>query len=610
MANKTDKTVDFQKDWKYEDLERYLGLAEKIAKEDLGLDFYPNQVELVTSDQMLERYSTIGLPISYSHWRYGMQYAAERQKYLKGKMGLAYELVINSNPCISYNMENNDLCTMILVLAHAACGHNAFFKMNYMFKDNTDAEFIISYVHYANKYIEQCIQKYGEIEVETWLDACHSLENLGVNKYRNVFKKKGYEEERLKNLILQQDKEYDPLMTTAPGWKQKDYWAQSEEVAGPASFYDNLDEENLLLFVEQHSPFLPQWKREIIRIVRNIAQYFYPQSQTKVANEGTATAVHYYIFNKLWEQGHIPEHLMMDFIKLHTGVVFQPPYNSKYYSGINPYYLGFNIFQDVKRICEKPTEEDVEWFPKIAGKADWKAVWRDMICNYRDDSLILQFLSPKLMREMEFFSGQDFEDEEVYFIKDVTDKKGYENLRRDLAEQYNRARFVPDIRIKKANIQTNRALYLEYYPYKDMGLSEKDANQTLNYLAMLWGYPVSLRDVGSGTLYNSTLRSQNSHGGNTSSNGSGLNFYKTSMLAKTISIRTRPSPGMITSVTIKDEFRHDIEDIVAISIGNTLLDVSEYDVVKTPGEMTAVRITPNSIIDPNDQINIVYVYKG
>lgn len=44
-------------------------------------------------------------------------------------MGLAYELVINSNPCISYLMEENSMPMQALVIAHACYGHNSFLKI-------------------------------------------------------------------------------------------------------------------------------------------------------------------------------------------------------------------------------------------------------------------------------------------------------------------------------------------------------------------------------------------------------------------------------------------------------------------------------------------------
>ena len=38
-------------------------------------------------------------------------------------IGLAYELVINSDPCIAYLMEENSVTLQALVIAHACFGH-------------------------------------------------------------------------------------------------------------------------------------------------------------------------------------------------------------------------------------------------------------------------------------------------------------------------------------------------------------------------------------------------------------------------------------------------------------------------------------------------------
>ena len=122
-------------------------------------------------------------------------------------------------------------------------------------------------------------------------------------------------------------------------------------------------EENILYFIEKNAPKLPVWKRELIRIVRKVAQYYYPQGMTKVMNEGFATFMHYHIINKLFEEGFLDDGFMLEFIKSHSGVIYQPAYNSPYFSGLNPYTLGFNIFMDIKRICQEPTEEDKKWFP-------------------------------------------------------------------------------------------------------------------------------------------------------------------------------------------------------------------------------------------------------
>ena len=167
-------------DWTFEIIERYEQEIARIAA-DYKLDTYPNQLEIISSEQMIDAYSLVGLPVGYSHWSFGKQFLATEQNYRRGHIGLAYEIVINSNPCISYLMEENTSTMQALVIAHAAFGHNSFFKGNYLFRTWTNADAIIDYLVFARDYVAQCEQRYGELEVELLLDSCHALMNYGVD---------------------------------------------------------------------------------------------------------------------------------------------------------------------------------------------------------------------------------------------------------------------------------------------------------------------------------------------------------------------------------------------------------------------------------------------
>ncbi len=125
-------------DWDYDTIRRIHDTVEVIARRDLGLDTFPNQIEIITAEQMLDAYASTGMPLFYKHWSFGKHFAQHEAGYRKGLMGLAYEIVINSNPCISYIMEENSATMQTLVIAHAAFGHNHFFKNNYLFKQWTD----------------------------------------------------------------------------------------------------------------------------------------------------------------------------------------------------------------------------------------------------------------------------------------------------------------------------------------------------------------------------------------------------------------------------------------------------------------------------------------
>jgi spore cortex formation protein SpoVR/YcgB (stage V sporulation) len=482
------KLITKSSDWTFDTLEVFDKEIGRIAKEYLNIDSYPNQIEIVTSEQMIDAYSLIGLPISYPHWSFGKSFMHNSINYQKGRQGLAYELVINSNPCISYNMEDNTACLMALVLAHAAYGHNSFFKNNYMFKEWTDANTIINDMVFARDFITKCEDKYGIDAVEEVIDACHSVQRFGIDKMKRKPKKtKKQIEERRKLLLKYEEENYNILWSTLPDDVKRRLDKDDND------FEPNISEDNILYFIENNSPNLPLWKREIIKIVRSVSQYFYPQSQTKVINEGWACFSHYHIIYKLYEEGFVDEGFMLEFAKAHSGVINQPPYNSKFYSGINPYTLGFAIFQDIKRICEEPTDEDREWFPNLVGK-DWLTEVHYAMKNYRDDSFILQYLSPKVIRDLKLFVVLDYEDDdENYHIGGIHNKLGYKSVREFLYKQYQRDIYVPNIKVTGVDTYAENRLILTHYINDGKLLDEDEAIETLLRLQELWRFPIELR---------------------------------------------------------------------------------------------------------------------
>jgi len=167
-----------------------------------------------------------------------------------------------------------------------------------------------------------------------------------------------------------------------------------------------LPEENLLYFLEKNAPKLEDWQRELLRIVRLLSQYFYPQRQTKMMNEGCATFVHYEIMNRLYERGQLTDGTMLEFLHSHSSVIFQPTFNDRRFSGLNPYALGFAMMNDIRRISTEPTAEDREWFPDLAG-SDWRGALDFAMRNFKDESFIAQYLSPRLIREFHLFAIAD-----------------------------------------------------------------------------------------------------------------------------------------------------------------------------------------------------------
>lgn len=489
MTKKKLKEMFSRSDWNEDTILEADNIIAKIAKQHLGLDTYTNQFEIVTSEQMLDAYSLVGLPISYNHWKFGKDFVINKSKYKKGRMGLAYELVINSDPCISYNMEDNTTCLMLLVLAHAAYGHNHFFKNNYLFKQWTQADAIVDYMLFARDYVNGCEEKYGYEEVEKILDACHMIQRYGVDKYTKPKRISAREEQaRLKKKIEDERVLTNDLWRTIPEG-EKIPLKQKER-------YPEQPEENILYFIEKNSPKLKTWQRELIRIVRKTAQYFYPQGQTKVINEGCATFSHFEIINKMYEEGYLDEGFMMEFFHNHSNVIFQPGFDSNYYSGINPYTLGFNIFMDIKRMALDPTEEDKEWFPEIAGKKDWASTFRYIVENFKDETFVLQYLSPKVIRDMKLFEVEDKEERRFYEISSIHNKQGYKRVRQSLSETYNRSSYIPDIQVYDVNVNGDRTLTLNYTSINDKRLNANDVDVVIDNIGLLWGFPVKLIEDG------------------------------------------------------------------------------------------------------------------
>jgi stage V sporulation protein R len=474
-------------DWSFELVERYHDVIRATAQR-YKLDTYPNQLEIITAEQMMDAYASVGMPVNYRHWSYGKEFISTEKNYKRGHMGLAYEIVINSNPCISYLMEENTMAMQALVIAHAAYGHNSFFKGNYLFRMWTDASSIIDYLVYAKNYVADCEERHGIDAVEELLDSCHALMNHGVDRYRRPSRKSLAQE-----LAERKDREAYAQQQVNDLWRTLPKRAEKADAAAAAKRFPDEPQENLLYFMEKNAPLLEPWQREIVRIVRKVAQYFYPQRQTQVMNEGWATFWHHRILNTMYDDGHLTDGVMIEWLTSHTNVVYQPRVGERAYSGINPYALGFAMYTDIKRICDAPTDEDREWFPNIAGKP-WLEVLDHAMRNFKDESFVGQYLSPKLMRELRLFAITDDENDDELEVSAIHDDAGYKRVREALSRQYDLGSREPNIQVWNVNVRGDRALTLRHTQHNSRPLDDS-AREVLRHVARLWGFPVHLESV-------------------------------------------------------------------------------------------------------------------
>ncbi|WP_437127625.1 SpoVR family protein [Rhodovibrio sodomensis] len=488
-------------DWNFDTIQRTYDAIEEIAQGELGLDLYPTRLEVITAEQMLDAYASVGMPVMYSHWSFGKRFAQQETLYRKGLQSLALEIVINANPSLCYIMEENTMATQATVIAHAAMGHNHFFKHNQTFKRWTDADSILEDLRYARRLVAECEEYHGQQAVERILDAAHALSAQGVDRDRRGDRPDLAAERRRRAQQRHAEREAtdDLWLRTVPKPSGGQVREPEDEQLEAQRRALGLPEENLLYFLEAHAPLLENWQRDLLQMVRELAAYFEPQRQTKMMNEGCATWTHYQIMNRLRDKGQIDEGAMLEFLHLHAHVIAQPNFDDRGFSGMNPYALGFAMMQDIERICTEPTDEDKAWFPQIAGNGKPYQTLREAWAEFRDESFILQYLSPRLIRDLRLFKLRDDSAEDNYVVEAIHDDAGYKRLRRALSEAHDPVAAQPRIEVTEANLRGDRKLYLEHRVQDRRQLDAMETRRVLRHIAFLWGYDVQLSEVDADT---------------------------------------------------------------------------------------------------------------
>src|SRR5690606_35593334 len=173
--------------------------------------------------------------------------------------------------------------------------------------------------------------------------------------------------------------------------------------------------------------------------------------------------------------------------------------DSPWYSGINPYALGFSMFRDIRRICENTTEEDRRWFPEIAG-SDWLKTLKFAMQSFKDESFIQQFLSPQVIRDMKLFAVLDDDRQDHLEIQAIHDDAGYRTVRQLLAEQYNLSIHEPNIQVYEADIRGDRSLTLQHVRQDRRPLARDRAHDVMRHLYRLWQFDVHLESLEDGRV--------------------------------------------------------------------------------------------------------------
>lgn len=437
-------------DYTVEDLKIWNEKIEKKIKE-YGLDFYPQEFEMIGFNDMIGYESYVGIPSRYPHWSFGKSYEKNKMLYSLNLTGLPYEMVINSDPCLAYLMKDNTLLLQILTMAHVY-GHNDFFKNNRLFKEGTKAKYTLEMFNLDSKIIREYIDdpSIGYEKVERILDAAHAI-RYQVGRTIGV---KELSDDEIKESII---KDYESKK------ENRSFLDSYEEINFP-----NLDKiplepvDDVMGFIIEYGS-LKEWERTILRIVKREAEYFLPQIETKIMNEGWASYTHYNILKQL----DLPQELHLEFIKRHNDVI------APAIGGLNPYYIGFKVFEDIEK---KYGREKIFEVRSIE----------------RDSSFLRRYLTKELSEELNLFEYNQRTFDTI--IEEISDEDGWKTIRDTLSYTCGMGG-IPYVRVIDFN-KNDRTLTLEnLYDGRTLDLSY--AKATLQYIQELWGYDVKLVTKGS-----------------------------------------------------------------------------------------------------------------
>ena len=455
---------------------------------DYGLDFYPTIFELIDSDQLNSVAAYGGFPTRYPHWRFGMEYEQLQKGYTYGLQKI-YELVINNNPCYAYLMRCNSFVDQKLVMAHVY-GHCDFFKNNNWFIQ-TNRKMMDEMANHGNR-IRRYTDRFGVEEVETFIDACLSIEDL-IDIHSPFVKR--FEQPNKYDFDRAHDDVEEP---PAPGrFESKHYMesfinpphvlsAEAERLKKEQAKQTRFPSEpvrDVMLFVLENSPLKP-WQLDVLSLIRDEAYYFAPQAQTKIMNEGWASYWHSTIMTR---QG-LDAADVVNYCDHHSGTLASSP------TKLNPYKLGIELFRDIEERWNKGRfGKAYDECDNLAAKRDWDTgagLGRQKIFEVRkihnDLTFIDEFLTLEFCREYKMFSFGYNASSDAYEIESREFPKIKQQL---LFSLTNIGR--PLIAVRDGNYKNRGELFLEHQ-FGGVELKLNYALDTLVNLQKLWTRPVHI----------------------------------------------------------------------------------------------------------------------
>lgn len=450
----------------------------------LGLDCFETIFEIVPYNQISEIAAKGGFPIRYPHWKFGMEYEKLSKSYEFG-LSKIYEMVINTDPCYAYLMQENAFLDQKLVMAHVY-GHCDFFKNNIWFS-KTDRKMLDTMANHSTR-IQRYIDRHGYERVEKFIDQCLSLENLidrhsVYNQTNN--KPKSSNNKSNPNFSFNVDRQYMDKYINPPEYlekKKQEFLDNQKNTKFPET-----PEKDVLQFLMHNAP-LEDWEQDIVSIIRSEAYYFSPQGLTKTLNEGWASYWHSEI---LTSHNVLTDNEIIEYADKNAGVLAMAA------GSYNPYKIGIELLRSIETRWNKG-QFGREWenCDDIKEKNNWNKrtnLGREKIFEvrklYNDVSLISEFFTEDFCVKNKMFVYK-FDQESKKFVVDTTNFKAIKNQLLFHMTNFGQ----PIISVENANHDNKGELLLSHL-HEGMDLQPNFMEATMRSLFEIWKRPVLIHTV-------------------------------------------------------------------------------------------------------------------
>lgn len=488
------ETVDNTPEFLTEDAELEYALDKiwGIASE-YHLDPFPTTFDVAPA-KIINQIAAYNIPNRFSHWTFGRNYRVQRTQYEHG-MGKIYELVINSNPSQAYLMENNAPIDNKLVMAHVL-GHTDFFKNNKLF-ENTKRDMPAIAARSAERF-HSYEESEGQAEVEKFLDAVLSLDEYSDpynpdRPYKDdeieQWTKTAQRKLDLENMPV--ENKFADLMSIGAVKKQAEVRRSKKAVVHIPPEPD----QDILGFLRNHAPYLEDWQRDVIDVIRDESNYFFPQKRTKIMNEGWAAYWHKRIMREMGNRGHITNSEDESWMHLHAGIVTESG------ESLNPYHVGMKMYEYLEDYYNgNLNSKETNWlerqgrptYPKYDGPLEDSPATealRDIMIHNDDQSFMRNYFDKNIADRLHMYT---YETKTDYFGNEykVVKSNGWEDIRGQLVNMLDN-NGTPRISVMESDYARSGELYLAH-DFDGRALDQDYINKTLPYVYQIWQKTVHL----------------------------------------------------------------------------------------------------------------------